>query len=211
MQNAPLHKAIIYEGWGADPARDRWVRHSASGRMDIVAIGDPALAPMVARELARGGARLIEMCGAVSPIWRAKVSAAIDGMAVVSSVTYGVESLILGAAAAQGFINGNPPREAHFILEAGSNPTTDRFELAFPPQHATFIPVPDEITAAEIAADLPLSGIGLIELFGGFSDTGAGAVIEAVAGRVPVGVAGVAFDQSDFGSGQAGNGHPEFD
>ena len=200
MQNGPLQKAIIYEGWGADPARDRWVRHSASGRMDIVAIGDPALAPMVACELARNGARLIEMCGAVSPGWRAKVSAAVDGKAVVSSVTYGVESLIFGAAAAQGFINGKPPREAHFILENGSDPRMDRFELTFPPPHATFIPVPDEMSAAEIAADLALSGIGLIELFGGFSDAGAAAVIEAVAGRVPVGAGSVGFNQFDFGS-----------
>jgi hypothetical protein len=192
MRYTPLHKAIIYEGHGADPARHRLVRHSPSGRMDIVAIGDPALAPSVARELARDGARLIEMCGAVSPIWRAKVSAAVDGMAVVSSVTYGVESLILGAVAAKGFINGNPPREVHFILEAGSNPTTDRFELAFPPQHATFIPVPDEISAADIAAGLAASGTGLIELFGGFSDAGAAAVIEAVACRVPVGIGSVA-------------------
>lgn len=184
----PLNKAIIYEGYGAKPGQVKFVRESASGRMTIVAIGEPAEALNVARQLVDEGAELIELCGALSPAWKPKISQAIGHRALVSSITYGIESLTLGAAFSQSFGAGNPPREAFIILERGSDPMGDRFEKAFAPQHTTFIPVPDETTGARIAAELATSGFGLIELYGGFSALGAAAVIEAVDGRVPVGI-----------------------
>jgi len=189
-----LNKAIIYEGYGAKPGQVRFVRESASGRLTIVAIGDPAEAPDVARQLVDEGAELIELCGAMSPVWRPKVSEAIGHRARVSSITYGIESLVLGAAFTTSFSEGKPPREAYLILESGSDPVRDRFEKAFDPQHTTFIPVPDEATAAQIAAELAASGIGLIELYGGFSAVGAAAVIEAVDGHAPVGVGSFTLD-----------------
>jgi hypothetical protein len=188
-----INKAIIYEGYGAEPNKTKFVRESASGRLTIVAIGDPSESLSAAIGLVDDGAELIELCGAISPTWRAKVSEAIDGRAKVSSVTFGFESLVLAAAFSTSFHEGNPPREAFIILESDSDPIRDRFEKAFNPQHTTFIPVPDEATGASVAAELAESGFGLIELYGGFSDAGAAKVIEAVNGRAPVGVGSFAL------------------
>ncbi|AJW28996.1 hypothetical protein Z042_26180 [Chania multitudinisentens RB-25] len=80
------------------------------------------------------------------------------------------------------------------ILESDSDPVRDRFEQAFAPQHTTFIPVPDEATGSLIAAELATSGYGLIELYGGFSAAGAAAVLEAVEGRVAVGIGSFTLD-----------------
>ncbi|MDL2144399.1 DUF6506 family protein [Flavobacterium tructae] len=184
----PLDKAIIYEGYGAVPNTTKFVRESASGKLTIVAIGDPSESLAAAITLADDGAELIELCGAISPVWRAKVSEAIGSRAKVSSVTFGFESLALAAAFSLSFHDGHPPREAFIILESGSDPIRDRFEQAFHPQHTTFIPVPDEGMGAKIAAELVESGFGLIELYGGFTASGAAKVIEAVNGRAPVGI-----------------------
>lgn len=189
-----LNKAIIYEGYGAEPNKTKFVRESASGRLTIVAIGDPSESLAAAIALVEDGAELIELCGAISPTWRAKVSEAIGNRAKVSSVTFGFESLALAAAFSNSFHEGNPPREAFIILESGSDPDRDRFEKAFDPQHTTFIPVPDEATGTKVAAELAESGFGLIELYGGFTAAGAAKVIEAVNGRTPVGVGSFTLD-----------------
>ncbi|WP_428232678.1 DUF6506 family protein [Flavobacterium sp.] len=183
-----LNKAIIYEGYGAEPNKTKFVRESASGRLTIVAIGDSSESLAAAIALVEDGAELIELCGYLSPIWRAKISEAIGNRAKVSSITFGYESLVLAAAYSASFYEGNPPREAFIILESDSDPATDRFEKEFHPQHTTFIPVPDEATAAIVAVELAESNYGLIELYGGFTTAGAAKVIEAVNGRVPIGV-----------------------
>lgn len=192
-----LNKAIIYEGYGAEPNKTRFVRESASGRLTIVAIGDSSEYLPAAMALVEDGAELIELCGYISPVWRAKISEAIGNRAKVSSVTFGYESLVLAAAYSTSFYGGNPPREAFIILESGSNPNTDRFEKEFHPQHTTFIPVPDEVTGAIVAAELAESGYGLIELYGGFTTGGAAKVIEAVNGRVPVGVGSFTLESTN--------------
>lgn len=186
--NMRIDKAIIYEAHGADPERDRFVRESKSGRLTIIATGDPGQVPAVARELADQGVELIELCGGISPVWRPKVSAAAGNRVRVSSVTFGVESLPAAAAYSAAYLAGRPPKEAYVFIEADADPDRDRFVKTFPPQHSTFIPVPDEATGARVAADLAKTGYGLIELYGGFSMQGAAAVIEAVNGRAPVGI-----------------------
>lgn len=189
-----LNKAIIYEGYGAEPGKTRFVRESASGRLTIVAIGNPSESLSAAIALVDEGAEIIELCGAISPTWRTKVSEAIGSRAKVSSVTFGFESLVLAAYFSTSFHEGNPPREAFIILESGSDPDRDRFEKEFHPQHTTFIPVPDEATGAKVAAELAESGFGLIELYGGFTAAGAAQVIEAVNGLAPVGVGSFTLD-----------------
>ncbi|WP_316734919.1 DUF6506 family protein [Pedobacter aquatilis] len=187
-KQVPLNKAIIYEGYGAKPNETKFIRESASGRQTIVAIGEASESLPAAIALVDEGVELIELCGYLSPIWRAKVTAAIGNRAKVSSVTFGYESLALAASYSASFFDGNPLPEAFIILEEGSDPVRDRFEKAFHPQYTTFIPVPDETTGAIVAEELAEAGFGLIELYGGFTSAGAAKVIEAVNGRIPVGI-----------------------
>lgn len=184
----PLHTAIIYEGYGAQTGDFKIVHQGSASRLSIVAIGDPAEVITAAAQLADEGAQLIELCGAISPTWRSKVNQSLAGRAKVSSVTFGFESLALGAAFSASFEQGKPPKEAFIILSPGSDPDKDRFQKAFPPQHTTFVLVPDEASGVKVASELAASGFGLIELYGGFSDAGAAQIIEAVEGRVPVGL-----------------------
>lgn len=182
-----LNKAIIYEGFGAKPNETKFVRESTSGRLTIVAIGEASEALSTAIALVDEGAELIELCGYIPLIWRVKITEAVGNRARVSSVTFGIESLLLAAAFSKSYDEFNPPQEAYIILENDSNPLRDRFEKIFDFQHTTFIPVPDEATGVDVAKELADSGVGLIELYGGFTASGAAKVIEAVDGRVAVG------------------------
>lgn len=185
---SPLNKAIIYEGYGAKPNETKFVRESTSGRLTIVAIGDSSEVVSAAIALVDEGVELIELCGYIPLIWRVKIVEAVGNRVRVSSVTFGIESLLSAAAFSKSYDEGNPPHEAYIILENDSNPLLDRFEKVFDFQHTTFIPVPDEATGVKVAAELADSGVGLIELYGGFTAAGAVKVIEAVNGRVAVGV-----------------------
>jgi Family of unknown function (DUF6506) len=183
-----LNKAIIYEGFGAKPNETKFVRESTSGRLTIVAIGQASEALPAAIALVDEGAELIELCGYIPLIWRVKIAEAVGHRVRVSSVTFGIESLLLAAAFSKSYDEFNPPKEAYIILENDSNPLRDRFEKIFDFQHTTFIPVPDETTGVEVAKELAHSRVGLIELYGGFTASAAAKVIEAVDGRVAVGV-----------------------
>jgi hypothetical protein len=189
-----IDKALIYEAPGADPSTDRSVLDTPDGKITIVAVGDPIQAPAVAHELAAHGAKLIELCGGISPAWRPKVSAVVGADVQVSSVTFGIESLQPAAAYNQAFIDGKPPLAAFIILKRDAEPDQDRFVTVFPPLETHFIRVPDGASAAKVAADLAQAGFGLIELYGGFSTEDAAAVIEAVDGLAPVGVGSFALD-----------------
>lgn len=179
-----MKKAIIFEAGAADPARDRFERQD----LTIVVVDHADLLPEVAAGLAREGAELIELCGGVSPRWRPLVSAAVGPGVRVSSVTFGIESLVPAARFNQAYLEGKPPRAAFIFIEPGADPERDRFHRVFPPQHTTFVPVPDEAAAVAVARALVADGVGLIELYGGFTSQGAAAVIDAVDGRAPVGV-----------------------
>lgn len=179
-----MKKAIIFEAGGADPARDRFERKD----LTIVVVDHSDLLPEVATSLAREGAELIELCGGVSPRWRPLVSAAVGPEVRVSSVTFGIESLVPAASFNQAYNAGKPPRAAFIFIEEGADPARDRFDKAFPPRDTTFVPVPDEAAAVAVARTLIAEGVGLIELYGGFTSQGAAAVIDAVEGRAPVGV-----------------------
>ncbi|RZJ82229.1 MAG: hypothetical protein EOO47_01345 [Flavobacterium sp.] len=194
-----LNKAIIYEGYGALPNETKYVRESASGRITIVAIGDPSKSVSVALQLVNEGAELIELCGYIPLTWKVKITEAIGNRAKVSTITFGIESVVLAAFYNRSFYEGIPPREAFIILESGSNPVRDRFEKAFDPQYTAFIPVPDEATAVEVAIELvEATGYGLIELYGGFTTIGAAKVIEAVNGKIPIGVGSFTLEATNL-------------
>ncbi|MFC0776940.1 DUF6506 family protein [Flavobacterium sp. HJSW_4] len=193
-----INKAIIYEGYGAELGKTKFVRENASGRLTIVAIGNPSEALPAAIELVEEGAELIELCGYIPIIWKLRILQAVGDKAKVSSVTFGIESLLLAAAFSKSYQEEKPPREAYIFLEKGSNPDTDRFEKAFGFQHTTFIPVPDEAAGGKVAAELAESGFGLIELYGGFTTAGAARVIEAAAGRAAVGVGSFTLEETSI-------------
>ncbi|MEQ4303925.1 DUF6506 family protein [Plantactinospora sp. B6F1] len=97
---------------------------------------------------------------------------------------------------------------AYLYEHPGTDPVTDRVVLDRAGQRTSLVPVPDESLAATIAVRLVEDGVGLIELCGGFSVPAVARVIEAVAGRVPVGhvtfgvesVAGAAAYSAQFGA-----------
>lgn len=179
-----MKKAIIFEAGGADPVRDRFERKD----LTIVVVDHAGLLPEIAAGLAREGAQLIELCGGVSPRWRPLVSAAVGPGVRVSSVTFGIESLVPAYRYNQGYLDGKALHAAFIFIEAGAHPARDRFERDFPPQRTSFVPVPDEVAAVAVARDLVAEGVDLIELYGGFTSTGAAAIIDVVDGRAPVGI-----------------------
>ncbi|MCA0274773.1 MAG: DUF6506 family protein [Proteobacteria bacterium] len=190
-----IDKALIYEAERADARRDRIVRERPSGRLTVVPIGASSEVIGVARELASQGVRLIELCGGISPSWRPRVETVVGDGVRVSSVAFGIESLPAAAAYNEAYLKGVPPRAAFIILQPGANAVRDRFVQAFPPLETTFVPVPDEATGADVAAELVAAGYGLIELYGGFTSAGAGRIIEVVDGCAPVGIGGFTLDQ----------------
>ncbi|MDG4785183.1 DUF6506 family protein [Micromonospora sp. WMMD1102] len=76
---------------------------------------------------------------------------------------------------------------AYIYGQPGADPVADRVVLDRAGQRTTLVPVPDESLAVSIALELVEEGVGLIELCGGFPVPAVARVIEAVAGRVPVG------------------------
>jgi hypothetical protein len=81
--------------------------------------------------------------------------------------------------------------EVAFIhLAPGADPATDRSVKESALDRTTFVAVPDVAAAVRVAAELVDGGVELIELYAGLRMPAAAAVIEAVDGRVPVGVVG---------------------
>ncbi len=75
--------------------------------------------------------------------------------------------------------------EAFLFLEPAADPAADRVQRG----RTLFAWVPDAAAAARVADELAGAGVALIELYRGFDLADAAAVIRAVDGRVPVGVA----------------------
>lgn len=97
---------------------------------------------------------------------------------------------------------------AYIYGQPGADPVADRFVIERAGQRTTLVPVPEESAAAEVAAELVAEGAQLIELCGGFTVPDVARVLEAVAGRVPVGhvtfglesVPGAAAYSAQFGA-----------
>lgn len=188
-----IDKAIIYETLNPEAATPL-VRESRSGRQAIVGLTHVEDLPSAAKKLADQGYRLIELCGGISPAWRSKVATAVGDKALVSSATFGIESLLSAASYNANFLAGRPQREAFIIVGADADPARDRITRLSEGQNTTFVYVPDDATGARVAAELCEEGVALIELYGGFTTEGIAAVIEAVDGRAPVGAGSFALD-----------------
>lgn len=184
-----MHHAVFYEFHDANPDTDRFTYETANGEVTIVLVGDPSKVPAVARKMTDAGIELIELCGGMPLAVRAKVRAAVPSNTRVASVSFGIESIVQAAEFNRAFMDGKPPAEACIVSAPGANPAVDRFVRTAGSQNTTFI-MADERAAPDVARRLVDQGVGLIELYGGFSDKTAAEIIDAVAGRSAVGVSG---------------------
>jgi Family of unknown function (DUF6506) len=180
-------RAMIYESHHPALPQHRELRR-ADGEQHICSIAQPEDVIALASELAASGVTLIELCGGLSPSWRPKVSDAVNDGVSVCSITFGIESLMAAAEYNRLYLEGRPPKDAFMLLECSADANRDRFERKADPQHTIFLPVPDGRSAAGRVEGLLAEGVGLIELYGGFSDHDCAAIIEAVAGRAAVGI-----------------------
>ncbi len=78
--------------------------------------------------------------------------------------------------------------EAIIYEEPGADPAVDRIVRERGGTRTTFVAVPDESAADQVAVELVDDGVQLIELCGGMGPIPAAKVIEAVGDRVPVGL-----------------------
>lgn len=184
-----MRRAIFYEFPDADPNVDRFVHEHEDGSVTIVLVGHASMVPAVAKEMADSGVELVELCGGMPVAVRATVKAAIHGKARVASVAFGIESIVKAAEFNQSFMDGKPPAEAGVVLVRGADPNTDRFSRSAGPQSTTFI-LSDERSVSAVARQLAEQGVGLIELYGEFSDESVSEITGVVAGRSAVGVSG---------------------
>lgn len=184
-----MHRAIFYEFPDADPSTDRFVHEHENGSVTIVLVGQVSMAPAVAKEMADAGVELIELCGGMPMTVRAKVKASVPTDTRVAAVSFGIQSIMKAAEFNKAFVDGKPPAEAGIVLAPGADPAADRFSRSSGPQSTTFI-MTDRRTASHVARQLADQGVGLIELYGGFSDETVSQIIDAVVGRSAVGVSG---------------------
>ena len=183
-----MHRAIFYEFPEADPNKDRFVHKHENGSVTIVLVGQAAMVPAVAKEMADAGVELVELCGGMPVAVRAKVRASIPDTRV-AAVSFGIESIVKAAEFNKAFMDGSPPAEAVIVLAPRADAAIDRFSRSAGPQIVTFI-MTDQSTASDVARQLADHEVGLIELYGGFSDNTVSEIIDAVAGRSAVGVSG---------------------
>ncbi|WP_414941237.1 DUF6506 family protein [Amycolatopsis sp. cmx-11-51] len=86
--------------------------------------------------------------------------------------------------------------ELFLFLEPGADPENDRVVQDLGEAEALLAWVPDGAAAARVASEAVASGVKLIELYRGFDLASAGQVVDAVDGRVAVGVAAFGFGTS---------------
>jgi len=184
----PSTHAVIYAEPGADPAIDRIVSGDGERKTVFVALPDHSTADRVAVGLVEEGVEAIELCGGMGPLPAAKVIEAVGDRVPVGLVNFGVES-VTGAAAFKARAEQGEPIVAAFIyLEANADPQRDRVVSEPGSARTLFVPVPDESSAARVAAELVENdGVQLVELYRGIGPVAAAKAIEAVGGRVPVG------------------------
>ncbi|MFI5943337.1 DUF6506 family protein [Streptomyces uncialis] len=183
------NKVVIYEEEGGDPSVDLLVVGNTHGRTRVRAVGDPAQAVELAVRLVAEGVDRIELCGSFGAVWHARVARAVDGRAPVGAIYYGFESLTPIAAYKARFEAGEVLSDAFLVVHEGADPVADRVVHAKPGGgRVTLVAVPDEETAARVAAELG-PALQLIEFYGVGGPDAAERVIEAVSpAGVPVGV-----------------------
>jgi hypothetical protein len=181
------NNVIVYEVEGADPAVDRIVTEHAGSRTTLIA-ADPSAIVAAAVDAVDQGADQIELCGALGPVWHAKVNKAVGDRVPVGAVMYGFESLT-GAADYKAGYGNEFLRWALIYVQPGSDPAVDRTVTESEHERALFVAVPDASAAPAVAAHLvDAEGVQLLELYGGFEADDAAQVIEAIDARAPVGI-----------------------
>src|SRR5262245_40602402 len=118
--------AVIYESPRARPEGESVEIDTGQSKVVVVTVPDTSHVIAWALKLVAEGVRRIELCGAMSPIWRDKVSQALNDAVPVSSVTFGFESLRLAAAFSFDFEAGKDMKEAYIIKLPGADAGRDR-------------------------------------------------------------------------------------
>ncbi|MDA8212202.1 MAG: DUF6506 family protein [Clostridia bacterium] len=94
--------------------------------------------------------------------------------------------------------------KAAFLFVAPEVDTTEHKAWVETPQvHVLTIAAKDYEVAAQVAKELVVQGIQAIELCGGFGHAGVAKIVEAVEGKIPVGV--VRFDTHPGLGGKSGD------
>jgi hypothetical protein len=183
-------RVIIYEEAGADPQADVMTIENGHGRTRVRAVAEPGHLLNLVTRLVDEGVDHIELCGGFGAVWHAAARRATGGKVPVGAIYYGFESLTSVASYKTRFENGETLSEAFIIVHEGADPEVDRVvHEKDAGGRTTFIGVPDEGAAAEVAGKMA-GELQLIELYGGEGPEGAESVIRAVDESVPVGVTG---------------------
>ncbi|MEU5402414.1 DUF6506 family protein [Streptomyces sp. NPDC005963] len=181
-------------------AGDRAIIHVAAGAGGAVRIGDEKsgthivaassveAAVALAVELVDRGVEDIDLCGATGYTWTAAVEAAVAGRARVSTVLFGFESLTSVADYKERATAGAALTALFVFVQEGVGPAREHFVHHEGDSRSVFVAVSHPDLGAAVAADFA-DRVQLIELYGGFTAPDVAAVIAAVDGRIPVGVA----------------------
>jgi Family of unknown function (DUF6506) len=182
-----LNNVVIFELDGADPSKDRIVTAHGQGSTTVVAADPSAIVSTAVDEVDRG-ADQIELCGAMGPLWHARVREAVGDRVPVGAVMYGFESLT-GVADYKRRYGHERLHEAFVYIQPGSDPEVDRTVVEREHARSFYVAVPDAAAAPAVAVQLvDGEGVELIELYGGFEAADAARVIEAIGARAPVGI-----------------------
>ncbi|MFC4016093.1 DUF6506 family protein [Nonomuraea purpurea] len=179
---------IIYEESGADPSVDVMAIENTHGRTRVRAVAEPAQMLELVTRLTTEGVDQVELCGGFGPVWHAQARRAAGDGVTVGAIYYGFESLTSVASYKARFEAGEALSEAFIVVHEGADPGTDRVVFDKPEGgRTTFVGVPDDAAAAEVAGKLA-GELQLIELYGAQGPESAAPVVEAVNAEVPVGV-----------------------
>ena len=172
---------------GADPDVDRVVTEHEGSRTTLAA-ADPSAIESTAVKGVDEGADRVELCGALGPLWHAKVLQAVGDRVPVGAVMFGFESLT-GVADYKARYGSEFRHEAFIYIQPGSDPAVDRAVTDNEHSRSYYVAVPDAAAAPAVATQLvDEEGVHLIELYGGFQPVDAARVIDAIDARAPVGI-----------------------
>jgi Family of unknown function (DUF6506) len=87
-KNDMISWAFIFEAPETNPQVDRLVIERGGMRTTIVGVPEPSVVPQVAAQLVAEGVQLIELCGAIEPIWVGRIAEVTGGTIPLGTVGY---------------------------------------------------------------------------------------------------------------------------
>ena len=87
-ETATISWVFIFEAPETNPQVDRMVIERGGMRTTIVGVPEPSVLPQLAAQLVAEGVQLIELCGAIEPIWVGKIAEATGGTIPLGTVGY---------------------------------------------------------------------------------------------------------------------------